>query len=172
MKEYFTEAVILDETNTGELDKLIYLYTEDLGQVRAKAKSVRRITSKFAGHLQPLNFVKVRLVEKNGLQIVDAITSDRAPKTEINLALLKFIKDMTFEFQKDRKVWLLLKKILKNPPQDFSYKPFLEALGFSPQFARCAICQSANVVYFSKTEQIFFCRRCGLKIPKDEVILI
>ena len=172
MKEYFTEAIVLDEENVGELDKLVFLYTEELGQVRAKAKSVRRITSKFAGHLQPLNFVKVRLVEKNGLQIVDVITSDRAPKTGTNLGLLKFVKDMTFEFQKDRKIWLLLKKFLKNPSQNFSYKPFLETLGFSPQFARCAICQNTNVVCFSKTEQIFFCKRCGLKIPKDEVILI
>ncbi len=110
MKEYFTEAIVLDEENIGELDKFVYLYTEDLGLVRAKAKGVRRITSKRAGHLQPLKLVKVRLVEKNGLQVVDALTSDRAPKTETNLALLRFVKEMTFEFQKDRKIWLLLKK--------------------------------------------------------------
>lgn len=163
---------MLDEENTGELDKLVYLYTEDFGHVRAKAKSVRRITSKLAGHLQPLNFIKVRLVEKNGLQVVDALTSDRAPKIPNNLALLKFIKEMTFEFQKDRKIWLLLKKFLKNPPQDFSYKPFLEALGFSPQFAHCTVCENSDVAYFSKTEQVFLCRRHGLKIPRDEVILI
>ncbi len=172
MKEYFTEAIVLDEENIGELDKFVYLYTEDLGLVRAKAKSVRRITSKLAGHLQPLNFVKIRLVEKNGLQVVDALTSDRAPKTETNLALLRFVKEMTFEFQKDRKIWLLLKKFLKSPAKNFSYKPFLIAFGFSTQFARCTVCDSAAVRYFSKTEQLFLCERHGLKIPKDEVILI
>lgn len=174
MTEYLTKALVLDTENAGELDKLVYLYTEKLGKVIAKAKSIRKITSKLAAHLQPLNFVKVRLVEKNGFQVVDALTFDRIEISTQALAGLQFIKEMTFELQPDKRLWLTLKKSFEDFKKNkkFSYKPLIEVLGFALDFARCHTCGSQFIVYFSKTEQLFLCRRCGFKIPKDEIILI
>ena len=174
MTEYFTKALVLDTENIGELDKLIYLYTEELGKVVAKAKSIRKITSKLAGHLQPLNFVRVRLVEKNGFQVVDALTFNRVEISNQTLAALQFIKEMTPELQPDKKLWLTIKKSFEDFKNNkkFSYKPLLEVLGFAQDFARCHVCGNKSVIYFSKTEQVFLCKRCGLKIPRNEVILI
>jgi DNA repair protein RecO (recombination protein O) len=172
MKEYATEALVLDTQDIGELDKLIYLYTQILGLIKARAKSARKITSKLAGHLQPLKFITVRLVEKNGLQIADALSFDRLAKTQENLRILKFIKEMNLEYQKDPKIWYFLKNHLNNLPSTEAYKKLLEILGFSPQFAQCAICKDKNIAYFSKTNQIFFCKKHGFKISKNEVILI
>jgi DNA repair protein RecO (recombination protein O) len=165
MTEYFTEALVLDTEDAGELDKSIYLYTKELGKVVAKAKSIRKITSKLAGHLQPLNFVKIRLVEKNGFQITDALTIGRIKISQQALAILQFIKEMTFELQPDKNFWSIIKKT-------FQYRPLLKALGFAPDFARCNVCGSQLVVYFSKTEQVFLCRRCAFKIDKKELVLI
>ena len=174
MIEYFTKALVLDQENSGEFDKLIFLYTEDLGKVIAKAKSIRKITSKLASQLEPLNFVRVRLVEKNGFQIVDALAFNKIKATQIALELARFVKEMTFELQPDRKFWLLIRKSfqdLKNNKK-FSYKPLLKALGFAPNFARCSVCGSKYVAYFSKSEQVFLCRRCALKIDKNDLVLI
>ena len=70
MKEYFTEAFILDIQEKGEFDSLITLYTRDFGKIMAKAKSIKKIVSKSAGHLQPLNFANVRLIEKTVFRLL------------------------------------------------------------------------------------------------------
>jgi len=174
MTEYFTSALVLDTEDSGELDKSIYLYTKELGKVVAKAKSIRKITSKLAGHLQPLNFVRIRLVEKNGFQVTDALDLERIKPSQQALAVLQFIKEMTFELQPDKNLWFLIKKTfqdLKNNKK-ISYRPLLGVLGFAPDFSRCNVCASKFVAYFSKTEQVFLCRRCSSKVPKDEIILI
>ena len=62
-----------------EIDAQIVLYTRDFGKVLAKAKSARKMTSKLNGHLQPLNFINARLIEKTPVgrfQVVDALTAD------------------------------------------------------------------------------------------------
>jgi len=169
MIEYFTKALVLDQENSGEFDKLIFFYTEDLGKVVAKAKSIRKITSKLASQLEPLNFVRVRLVKKNGFQVVDALAFDKIKASQPALELVRFIKEMTFELQPDRKFWLLIRKTFQNLKNNkkFSYKPLLNALGFALDFARCSVCDSKFVVYFSKTEQVFLCRRCAPTPIKD-----
>ncbi|NCO15261.1 DNA repair protein RecO [Candidatus Wolfebacteria bacterium CG18_big_fil_WC_8_21_14_2_50_39_7] len=169
MIEYFTKALVLDQENSGEFDKLIFFYTEDLGKVVAKAKSIRKITSKLASQLEPLNFVRVRLVKKNGFQVVDALAFDKIKASQPALELVRFIKEMTFELQPDRKFWLLIRKTFQNLKNNkkFSYKPLLKALGFALDFARCSVCDSKFVVYFSKTEQVFLCRRCAPTPIKD-----
>ncbi|MEE8131512.1 MAG: recombination protein O N-terminal domain-containing protein [Candidatus Paceibacterota bacterium] len=180
MTEYFTEAVVLDKKESGDFDTLISLYTKDLGKVVAKAKSIRKITSKLAGHLEPLNFVRVRLIEKNGFQVVDALAPRQRKKSRASienfsklLTLLQFIKETTFELQPDPYFWLEIRKILIS---DFEgktvYRNLLKILGFDPEFASCHRCSSKIVNYFYKTDQVFFCKKCSGKIPKDEVILI
>jgi len=174
MIEYLTNALVLDIEDASESDKVVYLFTKDLGKVKVKAKSARKITSKLSGHLQPLNFVKVRLVEKNGFQITDALVLDRVKASSVALAVLDFIKEMTYELQPDKNLWTLIKKTFQNLKNNkkISYRPLIEALGFSPEFAGCDVCGSKKVVYFSKTEQVFLCEKCALKIDKNELILI
>jgi DNA repair protein RecO len=172
MKECVTDALVLDIDDVGELDRLVYFYTPTLGKVVAKARSARKITSKLASHLQPLGFSKVRLVEKNGVQVVDALLLRRLAKSREAVEFCQFIKEMTFENQPDRKLWLLVRKSFDDIKNGgFSYRPLIEALGFGPNFARCSICQNKNVSYFSIKEQVFFCKRCALKTPKNELIL-
>ena len=172
MIEYSTKALVLDANNVNELDKLVYLYTEELGKVVARAKSARKITSKLAAYLEPLNFIRIRLVEKNGFQIVDALNFDKITVSPQNLAISRFIKEMTAELQPDKKLWRFIRQ---SAQKNFSYRPLLKILGFDPDFARCHICDSPSVIYFFKNDQIFFCQRClsrGSKIPKDEIVLI
>lgn len=169
MTEYFTKALVLDAEDVGELDKSIYLYTKELGKVIARAKSIRKITSKLAAHLQPFSFVRIRLVEKNGFQIVDALAVSRIKISQPALAILQFIKEMTLELQPDKNLWFLIKKTFQDLKDNkrISYKPLLEVLGFAPKFARCNVCASKVVAYFSKTEQVFLCRRCAPTPIKD-----
>lgn len=189
MKEYFTEAFILDVQEIGECDSLITFYTRDFGKITAKAKSIKKIISKSAGHLQPLNFVNIRLIEKNTLpagrqsfQIIDALTSENCAKLKINidsfvkfLNIAKFIKDATFEHYPDYRFWLAIKKVMgldviKN--EIIIYRGLLKILGFDPEFADCVACELKEITFFFKNDHCFLCKKCAFKAPKNELILI
>ena len=59
---YHTEAFILGTRQHGEDSKIITLYTNELGLVRAKAQGVRKISSKLRFTLQNFAYAKVDLV--------------------------------------------------------------------------------------------------------------
>ena len=166
MKEFLTEALVLGVKDFAEFDKFISLYTKELGKVFAKARGARKITSKLMGHLQPLDFTRVRLVEKNGFQITDALTFKKMGRTLESLAMVKLVEEMTLELQPDHNLWNFLKKNKK-----FSNKDLLSILGFDPAFADCGVCSARRPEFFSKTEQIFLCKYCASKAPKNEIIL-
>ncbi|MBI2515127.1 DNA repair protein RecO [Candidatus Wolfebacteria bacterium] len=173
MKECLTDAFVLDAEDSGEFDRILYLYTRDLGKIIAKAKSSRKITSKLAGHLEPLSLSKVRLVEKNGTQITDAILLRQIENTPAAVKLFQFIKEMTYEFQTDKKLWLTIKKAVEGlKGEKGDYKPLLNILGFSPEFAECGLCKIKKPLFFSPKEQIFFCHSCAFKISPNELILV
>ncbi|MBD3360522.1 DNA repair protein RecO [Candidatus Peregrinibacteria bacterium] len=61
MKTATTRCIILGHKDFGESDKIIYLYSEELGKIRAIAKGARKITSRFTGHLETLNICTASL---------------------------------------------------------------------------------------------------------------
>jgi|SRR3989344_9478331 len=67
MATYQTNAIVLKREDIFEADRIYSLYTEDFGQVKAIAGSVRKINAKLSGHLEPFNIVWVELAtKKNG----------------------------------------------------------------------------------------------------------
>lgn len=59
---YQTEGFIIDSLDTGEANKLVTLYTADLGLINAAAQSVRVTQSKLRQSLQDLSFASFALV--------------------------------------------------------------------------------------------------------------
>ena len=58
---YKTEAIILRWRKLGEADRILTLFTPAFGKMEAKAKGVRKTTSRLSGHLQPLNRCQLQL---------------------------------------------------------------------------------------------------------------
>jgi DNA repair protein RecO (recombination protein O) len=52
MRQFRTQAIILNRTDYGEADRIITFLTPDHGKVRAIAKGVRRSTSKLSGGIE------------------------------------------------------------------------------------------------------------------------
>lgn len=181
-----------------EIDAQIVLYTRDFGKVLAKAKSARKMTSKLNGHLQPLNFINARLIEKSAggqrFQVVDALTVDygqidtdltrtNAKNIQKFLNIAEFINEMTFELHQDLRLWQAIKKIFSHTGENLSekiiYRGLLKILGFDPEHASCVVCGNSRVDYFSKTEHVFLCAKCAClpvgtagKIDKNQLSLI
>lgn len=181
MQEYFTEAVVLDVLPNGDLDSRISLFTERFGKLVAKAKSARRITSKLAPHLQPGNVVQARLVEKNGLQITDAlkIASLTVPPGELYL-----LGRLLAEAEPDSRLWQLLVKdpatgearqrrqgLRTNGHRQWSWSAVLKVLGWDPAHASCDAC-GKRPTRFVVRDQRFFCESCASKVGGSEVLYI
>ncbi|MDP3061775.1 MAG: DNA repair protein RecO [Chloroflexota bacterium] len=69
-RTYRTEAIVLRQHPIGEADLLLTLFTPQEGKLRAVAKGVRKLTSKLAGHLEPLTRVELSLSVGQGLDVV------------------------------------------------------------------------------------------------------
>jgi len=79
MRKTLTDKfIILGHKNFSEKDKLVFLYNDEHGKIRAIAKGSRSITSKFTGHLETLNFCTANLYFGPKNVILTDITTDKS----------------------------------------------------------------------------------------------
>lgn len=155
MREYYTEAVVLDKEDLGDQDARVFLFTKNLGRIAAKVKSAKKITSKLNGHLEPLSIVSARLIENGdgkGFQVVDALKESSVPVAFRDS--LRLIKDLSADGDPDLWLWGLVKG------GKLEEKSVLAALGFDSEFARCANCERTSNLVFSVKDLDYFCGKC------------
>jgi len=86
MKSISTQCIILGHKNLKEQDKIISLYNEDLGKIKAIAKGAQKITSKFVGHLETLNLCTITLYQSSHSTIITEVSTDESfRKTRENI---------------------------------------------------------------------------------------
>ena len=177
MKEHLTEAIVLDIRPIKGNDRLVDLYSKSLGRLKVRVVAGRKLISKLSPHLDPLNLVTVRLIEKNSLTLADAVTDDRlrhirSSTSQLSraLGLLHLLRSLLFLKNPDLKLWYWLKHSLKN--NQINYREVLKILGYDPLLAQCQICDSPQVNCFYITDQSFLCDHCRFKLPAGKVIYI
>src|SRR4030043_523708 len=76
-RTYQTEAIIIKRIKLGEADRILTLYTPELGKLKAVAKGTRRPKSKLGGHVELLTHSSLLLARGRNLDIVtQAQTAD------------------------------------------------------------------------------------------------
>lgn len=70
MKQLKTEAVTLDTTDVFDADRSLLLFTREAGKLRARARGVRKPTSRLAGHLLPYVPTQLELIESGGWYLI------------------------------------------------------------------------------------------------------
>ncbi|MBW3083726.1 DNA repair protein RecO [Bifidobacterium phasiani] len=75
MALYRDEGVVLRTAKLGEADRIVTLLTRGHGKVRAVAKGVRRVRSRFGGRLEPFMRVDVLVSEGRSLDVVSQAES-------------------------------------------------------------------------------------------------
>ena len=177
MKEHLTEAIVLDIRPIKGNDRLVDLYSKSLGRLKVRVIAGRKLISKLSPHLDPLNIVTVRLIEKNSLTLADVVTDNRLRHIRSStlqlsraLKLLYLLRSLLFIKNPDLKLWYWLKHSLNN--NRINYREVLKILGYDPLLAQCQICDSPRIDYFYITDQSFLCDRCHFKLPTGKVIYI
>ena len=121
MKTLTTTGVIFGHKNFGPYHKLVFLYTEELGKIKAIAKGARKITSKFTGHLETMNSVEVCLysgpkniiiTEINTVKNLKGIRGNFEKITEI-LEIAELTNKMIYEKQSLEKKNLIKEETIK-----------------------------------------------------------
>lgn len=177
---YHTEAVILRRIDLGEADRVIVIFTPGRGKVETIAKGVRRITSRRAGHLEPLTRARLLLAQGRQLDVItqaealDLFPNLRADlgRTAAGFYLAELVDRFTEPQQPNPGLYRHLVEGLKlldlGQDPDLVRRYFelrlLDAAGFRPELHRCLECgrelePTAN--YFSPASGGVLCPDCG-----------
>jgi DNA repair protein RecO (recombination protein O) len=158
-KIYKTTAIVLRQRRLGEADKIVTLFTPNLGKIDAVAKGVRRTRSKLAGHVEPLMHTSFMLARGRELDIVtqaQAIETftelredlDRTGRGLYAAELVdRFTPDRQENFQVFRLLLETLRRLTTEGQLDITLRFFemrlLGYLGYQPQMKECVGCGEA-----------------------------
>lgn len=153
---YRAEAVVLRARRLGDADRVLTIFTPNLGKIDAVAKGVRRQTSRKAGHLEPLTLTSLLLAHGRTLDIItdtQTIESFMPLREDLDrLARGLYVAELVDRFNEDRvenyPIFRLLVETLQMLATadvlDVAVRAFelrlLEHAGFVPRLDRCVIC--------------------------------
>ena len=184
-RSFRVDAVVLRHSNYGEADRLLTLYTRQLGKARAIAKGARKIASRKAGHIEPFTHVRLQLAKgRDTLIVTQADTVDAYLSLRDDLVLtsqasyvLELLDRFTYEDETENSaIFRLLTDTLSrlasqlDPWLVIRYYEIrlLDHLGFRPQLFECANCGreiQPEDQFFSFSAGGVICPRCGRGLP-------
>lgn len=156
-RTYKTQGVVLRHMPLGEADRIVTLFTPDVGKLRAVARGVRRTKSKLVGHLEPLCHVRVSVAEGRVLdtiveaQIIRSFRELREDLQQVSVAV--YITELVDRFTVEQVpnptlfshllgvlVWLQRVEHPEKLLRHFEIWLLADA-GFGPEFHWCVECQ-------------------------------
>ena len=177
------EAVVLRHNDWGEADRLLGLFSLEMGKLRALAKGVRRTRSRKAGHLEPFTRAQLLLAQgRDMLMVTQADTLDAYLPLRDSLLLasyaayvIELLDRFTYEEGENRGLYRLLVETLErlcvsaSPDLVVRYYEvrLLDLLGFRPQLFQCVRCGSeikAEDQFFSAEQGGVACPNCGKQV--------
>jgi DNA repair protein RecO (recombination protein O) len=186
-RTYQTEAIVIKKTKLGEADRILTLYTPDMGKIQGIAKGVRRPKSKLSGHLEMFTYTMVSLAHGRNLDtIIGSQTIESFLPLKSNLELgayalyvTELINQFGAERQENRRLFSLLQETMqqlsRQIDRDYSnisgllryYElHLLEEVGYRPQLGHCVSCRKVlpdTSNYFSASAGGMVCPDCRLK---------
>ena len=180
-RSFRVDAVVLRHSDYGEADRLLTLYTRQLGKTRAVAKGARKIASRKAGHIEPFTYVKLQLAQGRDMLIVtqadtvdayqplreDLILTSHASyvielldrftyqdETE-NSAIFRLLTDTLSRLASKADPWIVIR---------YYEMRLLDHLGFRPQLFECVNCHREILPedqFFSFSAGGVICPRCA-----------
>ncbi len=182
---YRDEGVVLRAIKLGEADRIVTIFTQGHGKIRAVAKGIRKTTSKFGARLEPMSRVALQCYKGRELDIVtqaESLDSNRALREEYALLtrsvpMLEAVDQVAQDREPNPAMYRMLTGALRtlaathNPlvTPAFFWK-LLSLEGFHPLLDGCARCGEPDggelgsdheLVGFDLEEGGTVCRSCA-----------
>ena len=181
---YQTEAIVLKRIKLGEADRILTLYTADLGKIKAVAKGTRRPKSKLGGHVELLTHSLLMLARGRNLDIITQAQTidnflalkDDLGRISYSLYILELVDSFTAEHIENRRLFSLLLDTLHRLSQAedgesvlrYFELHLLDHLGYRPRLQQCAGCSAPlqpATNFFSSSQGGALCHDCGYQEP-------
>jgi DNA repair protein RecO (recombination protein O) len=188
-RTFRAEAVVLRHSNWGEADRLVVLYTLEMGKIRAIAKGVRKPHSRKAGHLEPFTQSNLLLARGRDLSIItqaETIESMLPLRGDLLLTtyasyVVELLDRFTYEEGENRALYRLLTdtllRLCQSSTPDLVIHYFeirlLDLVGFRPQLFKCTVCGAEikpQDQFFSAHQGGVVCPKCGPKVTGSRSI--
>ncbi len=186
-----TRAIVLKNLATGEADLIVTYLTEELGLIRAFAKSPRKTGSRFGSSLEPFSFVRISLFGKEGTGLLRITGSDIIePFQEIREDLKKVFSlapviNLTERLLPEREpekksfslLLLTLRHIRDSGPEAsvilclYYMVRFLDLHGFSPKLDHCTGC-SRDTATYQISQGSLYCAECASQYKNEGSVSI
>ena len=176
------DALILRHTRWGEADRLLTVFTRELGKVKVIAKGVRKIKSRKAGHLEPFMHTSLQLAQGRDwwivtqAEVIEPFSELRTDlqKTGYASYIIELLDRFTYEDGPNQPLYRLaletLLRLAKGDPLFVVIRYYevrvLDLMGFRPQLFNCLICgEQIQAVdqYFSVMQGGVLCPKCAHK---------
>lgn len=177
---YRTEAIVLRRSDWGEADRLLTLFTPELGKLRVLAKGVRRLRSRKAGHLELFTRSNLLVAKGRDLHIVTQAETvdayrparDDLLRTTYACYVAELVDQFTLDGAENRPLYNLLAQALGwvGSSHDLAATAryvelaVLDLVGYRPELFRCVRrgeAVQAEDQFFSVSEGGAVCPRCG-----------
>ncbi len=180
-RTFRTEGLIISHSNFGEADRIITLFSPHQGKLRAVVKGARRVSSRLAGHVEPLTYVTLQLVQGRNFYLVGQVRMDqpfRRIRDDLFLLsyafeALRMVDYFVHEGEENLELFKLLMSFLriceqgKDPAMAFLAFQWkvLGFAGYRPRVESCVVCGSDNpLVAFSPSQGGTLCASCSSKV--------
>jgi DNA repair protein RecO (recombination protein O) len=175
---YRDEGIVLRTIKLGEADRIVTIFTQGHGKVRAVAKGIRKTMSKFGARLEPTTRVALQCYKGRELDVVtqvETLESNRMLREDYALlthavAMLEAVDQVAQDHEANPALYRMLSGALRtlaegrNPlvTPAFFWK-LLSLEGFHPVVDGCARCVEPDVelVSFDLEEGGMICRACA-----------
>lgn len=87
-----TTGIVLNSRPMGELDRIVEIFSEDIGRIQGIAKGARSFKNRFGGSLEPFTLCRLNLFKKNNntlhrIESADIIESFHTLREDLSLLL-------------------------------------------------------------------------------------
>lgn len=187
MRTYSTSAIVLRRIDLGEKDRIVTVYTRELGKVAVVAKGSRRPGSKLAGATEPFTYSRVFLSRGRELDVVsqaeirESFPGIRREMKPIAYAvyMLELVNSFTDDREPNPDLFDTLLSVLyvleSGTDPEIAARYFelqmLSTLGYEPHFEACLPCGKPigrEKVGFSPSLGGMVCKECGM-MPSDAI---
>lgn len=175
-------GIIIKQADYGEGNRMLTIFTEGMGIVKAVSYGSAKTKSKTAASSQFLCYGDFELYKSNGRDIMTVNTIDTIdafyPITEDikKLSLCVYLADITYNILGGQNADDRMLKIFLNAVYALAYRDeqaekvkavyeikMMCAGGYMPYLGKCCVCNSADVYAFDFLKGGTVCRKCGGK---------